>query len=181
MLKAKKLPIPNNAARQSPFIYSVFIGAPKAVKLNENFNTTGAIYKCNIASESCRNFDIDQSKIMGRTKDHQLLGYATDLLPDGKFVVSFKRFFNSHWSPNDHLKITYWSWLIIFWLLSDLCTTLQGQSPGWLLPAWNLLLDNGFWYAESPSNLLSWWSKFTVYRRRLWSSDLLLYVGWTRL
>lgn len=68
--------------------FSAFIGAPKFGSFSGRYNTTGAVFSCTFENETCENFQIDNADIPGRTKDHQLLGFATDIIPNEKFIVS---------------------------------------------------------------------------------------------
>lgn len=65
----------------------VFIGAPKYAGFASQYNTTGAVFSCNIENEKCENFQLDFGDIRGKTKDHQLLGFSADIMPNQKYVV----------------------------------------------------------------------------------------------
>lgn len=74
---------------KSEFYFSVvrgFIGAPKFTDSAEIYNTTGAVFKCNIEGETCEQFQLGNPKAPGRHQ--QFLGLTSDILPNEKYIVS---------------------------------------------------------------------------------------------
>lgn len=72
---------------------NIFVGAPKAQSTapeQKSINTTGAVYKCNFSSGSCKVFNFDAiGNVGGKLKDFQMLGASMDGLESNldNFVV----------------------------------------------------------------------------------------------